>query len=342
MDTEPVDTAEAPDGAVTGDLPVNDTARDARVDAARDGGMDTALAPDVARDAGMDTLVVPDVVRDTGMDTAVAPDTARDGAVDTLVVPDVALDSARDTAPEVSLDVAPDAPDGASSLFCTPPTVDGVVGADWSDATSVQVRNTTVTGWGVGLNELRSLRVCYSAAGLHLGLEGVVEDANAIVVYLDLDLPLPPAAPTGVLVFSDLADTSGALDRRVTAAYTLTGMAAGVFGLDAAWGTVGMTSLAAGATTENVGLRLVAPGGRRADFAWTAGASSVCAAGRGCEVSLAWSGLYGSSTPTARALGLFVRINASDGTMTSNQTLPMDDPAAPRAIGRFLRVDLRF
>jgi hypothetical protein len=242
-------------------------------------------------------------------------------------------------APDARPDSATDAP--PSGLLCTPPTVDGVVGADWSDATSVLLRNTTATGWGAGLNELRALRVCYSTSALFLGLEGTVEDANAMVVYLDLDVP-PPGMPTGVLAFSELTDTNGALDRRVTAAYTLAGMASGVFGLDAAWGTVGMTSLAASATAENTGLRLVTPGGRRADFAWTPGVTSVCVPRMGCEVSLSWIGLYGSSTPPSRALGLFVRINATDGTMTSNQTLPMDDPAAPRSIGRYLRVDLRF
>jgi hypothetical protein len=102
------------------------------------------------------------------------------------------------------------------------------------------------------------------------------------------------------------------------------------------------------ALSESVGLRLIAPvaGGadRRADFAWTMGAAQSCAGAtddaRACEVRIAWSALYEGARPATARVAMFARINNNDGLASSNQTLPMDDPSAPRTIARVLVLDV--
>ena len=302
----------------------NDAAFDLGTDAVRDAGVDSVDgfdAVDVGIDAGSD---VSNVSGDAGGDV-------RDGS-------DVGSDSGTD-ATDVGTDAGP-------SGRCTP-VIDGVIGGDWSSA-AIVASNSAVTAWGVGLNELRSIRVCYDATSVYLGIDGESESVNAIVTYIDRDYNPPSGAPTGVSIFSALTDRAGALDSRVSANLML-GAGAGNFGAEAAWGTDGALSLGATALSDNVGLRLIGPssatlpdGGavpdRRADFSWTMGAQSTCSttAPLACEVAIAWASLFEGPRPTNGRIALFVRINNTDGSMSSNQTLPQDDATAPRVINRVL------
>jgi len=299
-----------------------------------DPGVDVATDPgfDVSRDNGSDAVDVTDAGNDSGLDLV---DVAMDAGTDVL---DVATDVS-----DVRVDAVGDAGPSGRCL----PVIDGVIGSDWT-ASAIVADNTVATAWGVGMNDLRSLRVCYDSTALYLGIDGDAQSTNAVVAYIDRDYNPPGGAPTGVSIFSALTDHAGALDTRISAALML-GAGAGNFGAEAAWGTNGMLSLAGTAVSDNAGLRLISqttstlPDGgalpdRRADFAWTMGAQSACTttAPFACEVSIAWASLYEGPRPASGRIALFLRINNSDGTMTSNQTIPQDDPTMPRVVNRVL------
>jgi hypothetical protein len=245
---------------------------------------------------------------------------------------------------------APDAPDvtdvtdvplvdAGPSARCTP-TIDGTLGADWTSDALIAT-NSTASTWGTGQNELHSIRLCYDATALYFGIDGVVESGNAMVAYIDRDYDPPGGAPTGVSLFSALSDSTGALDDAISADFTL-GADAGNYGAEAAWGSLGMASVAATAVDANAGLLLIAPAGgsgpdRRADFAWTMGSQTACSsANQFCETSIAWTSLFEGPRPASGRIALFVRINNGLGTMSSNQTLPEDMPAMARTVSRVL------
>ncbi len=77
------------------------------------------------------------------------------------------------------------------------PTVDGVLGDDWP-AGSLVAENPTPSPWGPSLNALRALRVAWDDANLYVGVSGVVEAANALVLFRrprrrrDLNRPARP------------------------------------------------------------------------------------------------------------------------------------------------------
>jgi hypothetical protein len=309
-----------------------DVATDRGTDVAHDTGTD-------ASDSGTDASDVLDATNDVSHVTDAADvsdahdvvDVATDSSIDVI---DAAADSAADVADATS-DVSVDA---GPSGRCTP-VIDGVLGGDWtSDA--IVATDTAASNWGAGLNDLRSIRVCYDADALYLGIDGDVESTNAIVAYIDRDYDPPGGAPTGVSLFSALADHTGLLDSRISAALSL-GAGAGIFGAEAAWGTAGMQTLAATATNDSVGLRLIAPTAtmdRRSNFAWATGSATTCSTSgpAACEVSIQWSALFEGTRPTSGQIALFLRINNSDGTMSSNQTLPQDDPSMPRNVNQVL------
>lgn len=311
---------------------------DAR-DAARDVVADTHdAAPDLSIDVPMDTS-------DAGIDAAndvfdARADVTMDAMPDTL---DAAVDVSLDARADVVRDVLADIPmDAGPSGRCTP-TIDGTIGRDWP-ASAIVESNTVESNWSS--NELRALRVCYDTSNLYLGIDGTSEMMNGIVVYIDRDFVSAGGMATGISIFSSLTDNTGALDDRISAAFTISVPG---FGAEAAWGSAGPQSLMPDATSDWVGLRLFWPAGgtpdRRADFAWISGAHSVCS-GTGamnvCEVAIAWTSLFdGMPRPMSTTVALFVRINNGDGTMSSNQTLPLDNPDNPRTVSRVLRLEVR-
>jgi hypothetical protein len=285
---------------------------------------------------------------DATMNGDSAPDARLDAIVDAAL--DVAMDAGSDAradaladaSPDVAADVRPDSAADASAdggaLGRCAPTVDGVIGADWS-ASAVTAVNTVATTWG-SANQLRSIRLCYDSNYLYMGVDGSSEAINAMVAYIDRDFG---TSVTGVRDFSTLTDNTGALDNRISGAFAIN---VANFGAEAAWGTNGPQDLMDTALADTAGLRLIAPvaGGadRRADFAWVTGAQQRCAgaadATRACEVRFAWTALFEGPRPATARIALFVRINNNDGTMSSNQTLPEDNAAAPRSVSRVLEL----
>lgn len=303
-------------------------------------GSDRPAKPDgqdVGDDLGPDAM---DAGTPDAMDAGAGPEVL--DAADATDLGDVGAD-ANDAARPDAADVADVPAVGIPLLPCAAPTLDGTIGADWASDREAVVRNSVATTWGAGQNELRALHVCYDRTALYLGIEGTVELQNGLIVYLDRDYR--PGAPAGVTRFADLTDRAGELDRRVSAGLALNAELSTSLGLEAAWGTAGMVDLDATETSPTVGLRMLWPDrpfDRRRDFAWTRGAASRCRKGVGCEVGLAWSALFDGAPPSSTTVAVFARIHSADGAMTSNQTLPMDDAANPRTVGRVLAVQVRF
>jgi hypothetical protein len=209
------------------------------------------------------------------------------------------------------------------------PTVDGVIGDDWPSG-SLVAENTTPSPWGPSLNALRALRVAWDDANLYVGVAGVVEPVNALVLFLDRDVA---ATPTGLRAPSALTDGVGALDDALSCAIDTT--PAG-FGAELAWGTVGMQRKAATELRPEVGLRDVACPGCAADLGWIAGDTAVCLGGGApaCEVAIPWTAIYGpSGRPPRPALALFARITNRDGrTVAPEVSLPRDASPSARAV----------
>jgi hypothetical protein len=329
-----------------------------------DGGADARPRTDAMSDRATIDTPIPDATTDSSI-----PDATLDSPIDApndvpIDVPidaslDTASDTPRDTAPDALPDTALDAPvDAGATGRCTP-TINGTIATDWTN--DVRVVNTVATAWAG--NELRALHVCYDATRLYFGIEGTVEFANGIVVYIDRDFAGGSGgSATGISSLSALTDSigdpsnatdPGGLDNRISAPLALGTMATG-FGAEGAWGTAGMRTLASTALDAFVGLRLFWPAGgtasdggalpdRRGDFAWITGAQSTCVTtGTGsCEVAIDWTALFEGPRPATTTIALFVRINSTDGSMSANQTLPMDNATLPQTVNRVVLLDVR-
>lgn len=240
---------------------------------------------------------------------------------------DAVMDVAVDDRPDVAHDAGPDAATGARAT----PVVDGMIGADWHEGTLVAV-NPEPSPWGPALNALRSLRVAWDDDRLYLGVEGVVERQNAIVVYIDRDY-VPGATATGVSRFSTLSDGAGALDDALSSAIESVPQG---FGAELAWGTLGMLRKGAAEVRADVGLRDIACPRCAGDFGWVQGDAVACVAGPAgaCEVSIPWTAVFGASgRPPLPRLGLFVRLtNASGASFAPGQCLPPQRPPATAAV----------
>lgn len=295
---------------------------------------DLGVADAGARDAGMD------VAPDRGAPADVASDTPADApatdapATDVLPADRAVLDASADGATDagaadvVAVDVG--GADAASARGT--PVIDGVIGGDWP-AGAIVVTNAVPSAWGPTLNALRSLRVAWDADRLYLGLDGVVEASNAMLVFVDRDY-LPGMPATGVAAISSLTDGVGSLDNAISCNVT---EAPPGFGTDMVWGTRGMLSKTAVGTHADIGLRDVSCAACRGDFRWTPGDTAVCVGGAApaCEVAIEWSALYGGAPPPVPRLGLFVRItNAAGDSLANNQSLPEQGPGDPPTVAR--------
>ena len=119
----------------------------------------------------------------------------------------------------------------------------------------------------------------------------------------------------------------------VSVVFTVLAMPAS-FRADLAWGTLDLSRTLVGAD-DRIGFRDLAAS--TFDFAWIVGttASTACTAAA-CEMRIPTASLGPSASP--RTIRLFARIVNSNGMMSPNQTLPMDDMSAPRVVTMLLEV----
>lgn len=217
------------------------------------------------------------------------------------------------------------------------PVIDGIIGSDWP-AGAIVTTNTVPSEWGPTLNALRSVRVAWDAERLYLGIDGVVEATNAMLVFIDRDY-VPGMSATGVTAISTLTDGVGSLDNSISCNVTEAPLG---FGTDMVWGTRGMLSKVATDLNAAIGLRDVSCATCANDLRWTMGDTAVCVGGASpaCEVAIPWSALYAGAPPPVPMLGLFVRItNAEGNSLANNQCLPQqgtgDPPTAARRVLAF-------
>lgn len=320
-DTDPskfVDVVDAPSqdrGADVLDAATGDLGGDAPLDATRSDDV-TRDAAETSTDAAIDVTDIGDVVTS---DRAAAADTAPADAAPADATP--SADASADVAADATRDAVSDAPAEARGT----PTLDGRIGDDWPAAARI-VRNTVASPWGGALNALQSLRVAWDDDRLYLGVEGAVEDTNAILVFVDRDY-IPGSTATGVTRLDRLTDGAGLLDDAVSCGITT--LPAG-FGVDLVWGTRGMRSKAATDLVDGVGLRDVACATCAGDFRWVRGDTVACVRtpSPACEVGIAWTSLYdGARPPPLPRIGVFVRIaNGAGADLSNHQCLPEQSP----------------
>lgn len=310
---------------------------------------DASTAPS---DTSRDDLTAEPTTPDVASDSAVAPDATivdADAATDAADAARDVDDGSREERPEAAVDatISPDdAPRSSDVGAASPaditdvtdsgaatvgamgtPIIDGVIGGDWP-AGSRAGTNTAPSPWDPALNALRSLRIAWDGQRLYVGIEGTVEARNGIVVYLDRDY-VPGGTATGVIHINELTDATGALDDALSAAITTLPDS---FGVDLAWGSLGMQRKAATELRADVGLRDLSCPRCAADFGWVMGDEVACAAGA-CEIALAWTSLYGASgLPPSPRIGLFVRlVNGTGATVAAGQCLPPQGEVATTA-----------
>lgn len=203
--------------------------------------------------------------------------------------------------------------------------VDGVLSSGEWDAAMRFTQSTPAAGSFVG-SSLDALYAIRTSDRLFVAVEATLNPGNALAVYVDRDLfgIFGLASPT------PLDDTLGDLDRALsrpmfTPAEVL---------IDHAWGTLDM-GRGAVAFDDRMGWRDV--GTTPDDFRPfdVAMAPTVCGANV-CETSIALSDL---SVGAADSIGLYARLVSATSAAFSNQTLPLDDPAAPELISVYVQLD---
>jgi hypothetical protein len=180
------------------------------------------------------------------------------------------------------------------------------------------------------MNALRALRLAWDDANLYVGVSGVVEATNALVMFIDRDAA---TSSTGLRAPSAITDGTGALDDALSCAIDAT--PAG-FGAELAWGTVGMQRKAGTELRPDIGLRDLTCSRCAADLGWVVGDTAVCASGGtpGCEVAIPWTAIYGpSGRPPRPSLALVARIANRDGSAVAPEvSLPRDPSPSARAV----------
>ncbi|MSP90479.1 MAG: hypothetical protein EXR79_01525 [Myxococcales bacterium] len=200
------------------------------------------------------------------------------------------------------------------------PMVDGVLG-EWH-AAGLAATNDVATAWGAGKNELGQAWAAYDSKNMYFGLSGVCEPANAIVVYVDVDV----GAGSGVQSPAQLKDAAGALDDAIAGVLEFEGSG---WGLDFAFGSVGMATFAGGdpGKAPGAGWRGLA---KLDDFAWLDAPVVASASGKAIEASIPLAQLYpGGVPPAGITLQWVAALVNKDGLVPSNQFLPMQ-PGAPK------------
>ena len=202
-----------------------------------------------------------------------------------------------------------DAPMGFGYGLVATPTVDGTIGGDWPDGYVLADDTATTPTWDN--NELHQLRVAFDGEYLYLGISGIVEPANVLVAYLDVD----HGSGTGA-VPSALKDDDGALDNALSGPALV--VSAGGFGAEFGWGAKGGAGVSAGGDlSPDAGLRALAD---PLNFGWLASDVVWGSAAVELRASLATLGL--TPIPGGRTIAVFVRIVNPDGEYASPEGLP--------------------
>ncbi len=281
-------------------------------------GCAAGMPPNDPIDGGPDAQIVrpdsgPDAGRDAGSD---AGERDGDGGMDAAVSEDAGADAGE--ASDAGTDAAPPSDGGPPPI-----TIDGVIGAsEWAGAE--EASSSTTTEWAG--SELRRLLATVRDGRLYVAVEGTVEGNNALAVYVDNAL----GDASGVADLATLTDGAGSLDDALSAGFTTPSS----FRADFAWGTQDMDRSASGSDAR-MGWRGIAVADP-SDFAWIdPGTAPTTCSASACETSIDLATLGGSSP---RTIALFARITNFDGLVSPNQTLPMDDPSAPRTVSVLLMV----
>lgn len=292
----------------------------------RDAGRDSGTRDSGTRDAqpAMDAWMMDE---DAGTDAG-----AEDASLDALVPLDAPVDAfvPRDSGSDAGTTDSGTRDSGmpVDSGMLAPPTVDGTLSAgEWDGA--ALATNTTPTAW-TG-TEIRSLRATVRGGALYVAVELSIQAAsnNGVVVFVDRDLD----AADGFANMALLTDGAGALDNAISpgpsTTYTLS-----VTGLrpDFAWATL---DLARSVTTseDRMGWRDLVGSVSGADLAWVVEAATNQTS---CSATVCETRITTARLGAVGRIGLFARVVNSDGTMSPNQTAPMDMPAAPRTVSMIL------
>jgi hypothetical protein len=212
-----------------------------------------------------------------------------------------------------------------------PPVIDGIVSdAEWAGATAVASSEPTIwTG-----NELRRMRALLREDGLYVAIEGVVEAGNGMMLYVDR----ARGSSEGVSL-ADVTDFMGALDNAITPGVATPITTPSDVRVDLGWGSLDL-SRTASASDDRMGWRDFVRAGSPADLFWILGtdAPTTCGADA-CETFLPRAVLdMGPGAARPRTVALFARINQGNGEGSPNQTLPPDDPSAPRTVSVVLEL----
>ncbi len=199
--------------------------------------------------------------------------------------------------------------------------IDGVVAEPEWAAAAVHSADVAASGAFAG-NALRTLRALRDGERVYVAIEATLTAGNAIAMYVDHDL----GGADGLVSPTPLEDLAGMLDRALSKEL-FTGADLRV---DFAWGTLAMSRVGV-ASDDLMGWRDV--GTDPSSFRAIDGllAPSACSA-TACETSIDLATL---GAPAGADVALFVRLVAATSLGISNQTLPMDDAAAPETASVF-------
>ncbi len=203
----------------------------------------------------------------------------------------------------------------------TAPVIDGVIDdTEWEGAVSAELDQMTDRPGSV----LTRLRARVASERLYVGIEATLAAGDVLVLYADRAL----GEAGGVTELARLTDEDTTLDDAISSPL----MTPPSFSADFAWGTTTMPRTAVGLDAE-MGWRDLAV---TLNFAFIAAetAPTVCSE-TACETFIPLETLGGTRP---RRIALFARIVRGDGGWT-NQTLPMDDAAAPGIVSVLLEID---
>ena len=216
------------------------------------------------------------------------------------------------------------------------PSVDGDL-EEWGDEFIV-AHNMLVSNWDPASNALYTLYAAYDGGNLYLSVEGIVEEANYVLAYVDADYGLA----SGYGDMSELSDNDGNGDLDDALSNVLSVLDAG-FGAEFAFGTQGLNSFMMGTDlgeSKFVGWRgLSGPD----NLAWLSG---TVMSGEGViEAAFPMATLCPDGVSSAgKEIAVFVRISNAYGGYdgVSNQSLPeYYDVDAPETVGEIAVFKIR-
>jgi hypothetical protein len=260
-----------------------------------------------------------------------------DGGLTNQTLPEDDPDAPRIVSELLTLDEGTVPPDGGAPATDggVPPSdggavgvvVDGVVApGEWAGAAEATSSQPAPSSGPFAGNTLRRLRALRTADRLHVAVEGTLTPGNAYLMYVDRAL----GGPAGLASPTPLVDLVGGLDRALSKELFTPAEARVDFG----WGTLD-TGRGATGLDDRMGWRDLGTDPSNFRTIDAAAAPTACSGAGTCETSIALSELGVTAGDT---VALFVRLGDADSVNLSNQTLPMDDPAAPSFVTTILEV----